>query len=58
MTKKQIAAGQVRSLRAIRNKLLKMSEQWIDVDEFNISILHELAEKTEAVAVDLIEEVA
>lgn len=58
MTKKQIAAGQVRRLRTMRKALLEMAKQWEDVDEFNISQLTELADRAEAVAVELIEEVA
>lgn len=58
MTKKQIAAGQVRRLRTMRKALLEMAKQWEDVDEFNISQLTELADRIEAVAVELIEEVA
>jgi hypothetical protein len=52
---KQIASAQVRSLRAIRKKLLAMAEQWVDVDEYNISKLCELADHTEDVAVNLVE---
>lgn len=55
MTKKQIAAGQVRSLRAIRNKLQNMAKQWEDVDEYNISQFTELADHVEDVAVKLVE---
>lgn len=58
MTKKQIAAGQVRRLRTMRKALLEMATQWEDVDEFNISQLTELADQAETVAVNLIEEVA
>lgn len=58
MTKKQIAAGHVRRLRTMRKALLEMAKQWEDVDEFNISQLTELADRAEAVAVELIEEVA
>lgn len=54
MTNKQIAAGQVRSLRSIREKLLKMAVQWADVDEYNITKLTELADHTEEVAVGLL----
>lgn len=52
---RQIAAGQIRSLRAIREKLLDMSYQWADVDEYNKSALSDLADKTETVACELFE---
>jgi len=52
---KQIAAAQVRSLRAIRKKLLAMAKQWEDLDEYNISKLCELADATEEVAVNLVD---
>jgi hypothetical protein len=55
MTKKQIAAGQVRSLRAMKKKLMNMAAQWFDVDEYNANRLAELADQTETVAVELIE---
>lgn len=43
-TAKQLAAGQVRTLRAMREKLLKMADQWEDFDEFNRTRLTELAD--------------
>ncbi|MBI2770034.1 MAG: hypothetical protein HYX47_10450 [Burkholderiales bacterium] len=52
-TSKQLAAGQVRSLRSIRKKLLALSEQWYDVDEFNMGALERLADQCEATAMDL-----
>ncbi|MDR3055244.1 MAG: hypothetical protein LBU53_07565 [Zoogloeaceae bacterium] len=42
-TKKQIAAGQRRRLTVIARKLTNMSEQWCDVDEYNMNILFDLA---------------
>ena len=54
MTSKQIAAGQVRSLRSIRKKLLNMAVEWADVDEYCITKLTELADHTEEVAVSLV----
>ena len=55
-TKKQIAAGQTRSLRAMRKKLLAMSAEWDGVDGYNETILGELAQKCEDTAVDLIDD--
>ena len=55
-TKKQIAAGQVRSLRTMRKKLLTMSAEWDGVDGYNETILGELAQKCEDTAVDLIDD--
>lgn len=52
-TMKQVAAGQVRSLRAMRAKLLNMADRWEDMDEYNRSRLTELADQTEALAVEL-----
>jgi hypothetical protein len=54
MTEKQIAAGQVRSLRAIRRKLLNMAEQWDGVDQFNMTQLEELADQAEKVATEMV----
>lgn len=44
-TIKQIAAGQRRSLDAMRAKLLDMSAAWEDVDQYHLSILEEAADK-------------
>jgi hypothetical protein len=54
MTGPQIAAGQVRSLRAMRKKLLNMATQWDDVDQFNMSRLEELADQAERVATEML----
>lgn len=54
-TKKQIAAGQRRSLVAMRGKLLEMAGAWEDVDEYHISILTEAAEKLLDVHTELLE---
>jgi hypothetical protein len=56
MTEKQMAAGQVRSLRAIRKKLLNMATQWDDVDQFNMTQLEELADHAERVATEMLPE--
>lgn len=53
-TDKQIAAGQVRSLRSMRAKLLAMAGEWEGVDEYNVSTLTELADQAEQVALELI----
>lgn len=58
MTSKQIAAGQVRSLRALRKKLLNMAAQWEDVDQFNMSQLEELADHAERIALEMLPEEA
>lgn len=44
-TKRQIAGSQRRSLRAIQDKIENLANEWEDVDEYNITILHELAEQ-------------
>lgn len=43
-TAKQLAAAQVRTLRAMRERLLQMADQWEGVDEFNRTRLTELAD--------------
>ena len=53
-TAKQLAAGQVRSLRAMREKLLTMAEQWEGVDEFNRSRLTELADLADTVGSEFV----
>lgn len=53
-TAKQLAAGQVRSLRAMREKLLTMAEQWEGVDEFNRSRLTELADLTDEIGAEFV----
>ncbi len=54
-TPKQIAAGQVRTLRAMRKKLLSMAASWEDVDEYFISRIDETAQAVEQLAVDLMQ---
>lgn len=53
-TAKQLAAGQVRSLRAMREKLLKMAEEWEELDEFNRSRLTELADLANEVGAEFV----
>lgn len=53
-TDKQLAAGQRRSLRAMRAKLLTMSGEWEDLDQSNVSFLEELADQVEQVALALL----
>ncbi|NYT80916.1 hypothetical protein H0A70_05330 [Alcaligenaceae bacterium] len=55
-TAKQIAAGQRRSLRAMRKKILDMAAAWDEVDQFNMNTLEELADQTEKVACGLVNE--
>lgn len=55
-TRRQLAAGQVRSLRAMRLKVLDMAAQWDEVDQYSMNVLEELADRCEAVAVDLVED--
>ena len=57
-TSKQIAAGQVRTLRSMREKLLGMAKQWEDLDEFNISELETLAYQVEKVAEGFVQDSA
>lgn len=53
-TDRQIAAGQVRSLRAIRKKLLDLSAAWDGIDQYNQGELESLADQCERIAVDLV----
>lgn len=54
MTEKQLSSRHVRRLRTIRRQLLEMSEQWEDIDQFNVTALEELADKVESVGMDLV----
>lgn len=54
-TKKQIAAGQRRTLKAMTQKLLDMSAQWGDVDGYFEHILERLADKVQEASVQLTE---
>ncbi|MFN3987618.1 MAG: hypothetical protein ACK4KV_19175 [Rhodocyclaceae bacterium] len=55
-TPKQIASGQRRSLQAMREKLLNMAVAWDGIDEYNISVLTEAADKLLDVHANLIEQ--
>jgi hypothetical protein len=50
-TDRQLAGHQRRTLRAMRERLLRMADEWEGVDEYARSELTELADKAEAVAV-------
>lgn len=52
-TIKQMAGGQKRSLKAIQKKLLEMSADWGDVDEYNVNLLSELANECGKAATSL-----
>lgn len=52
-TKRQLAAGQRRTLRAMRERMLNMARQWEDVDQFGATVLEELADRCEQTAIDL-----
>ncbi len=54
MTEKQLSPRHVRRLRTIRKQLLEMSEQWEDIDQFNVTALEELADRVESVGMDLV----
>jgi len=54
-TKKQIAAGQRRSLAAMREKLLDMAAVWDEVDQYHLNILEEAADKLSDVHAKLLE---
>ncbi|TXI23053.1 MAG: hypothetical protein E6Q67_05185 [Roseateles sp.] len=50
-TAAQIAGAQRRTLRAMRERLLTMADEWEEVDEFARGELTGLADKAEEVAV-------
>lgn len=54
-TKKQIAAGQRRSLKAMRARLLDMAATWDEVDQYYLNILEEAADKLLDVHAELLE---
>lgn len=54
-TPKQIAAGQRRSLLAMKKKLLEMAAQWGEVDAYNEGSLADLADKMQEAADHLVE---
>lgn len=54
-TKKQLASRHVRRLNTIREKLLAMSGDWEDVDQFCVSELESLADAAESVANSLLD---
>lgn len=53
-TRKQIAAGQRRSLLAMANKLQEMAYVWDGIDEFNIGELEDLMHQVNSVAEKMI----
>lgn len=53
-SEKQLAAGQRRTLRAMRERLLRMAAEWGGVDQFNASALTGLADQAENVAVEMV----
>lgn len=53
-TAKQIAAGQRRSLKSMKKKLIEMSAQWGDIDGYCENTLNELAEKVQEVSDNLV----
>lgn len=54
LTERQLAGHQRRSLRAIRERLLTMAEQWDGVDQFNLGELTGLADKVEEVSASMV----
>lgn len=56
LTEKQLAGNRRRSLRAMRDRILTMAKEWDGVDQFNMSMLEEVADKITEVAADLVTE--
>lgn len=57
-TEKQLAGNQRRTLRAMRERLLRMADEWDGVDGFNHTQLVELADQVEKVAAEMVAEEA
>lgn len=57
-TDKQLAGNQRRSLRKIREQLLRMAAEWDGVDGYNETQLTELADQVERVSAEMIEDEA
>jgi hypothetical protein len=55
LTAKQRAGYQRRTLRVIRETILALSSDWEDVDQYNLNILEDLADKVEEVAAQLVD---
>lgn len=53
-TAKQLAAGQGRTLRAMREKLLNMAAQWDGVVEYNRTRLGELSDLVDEIGGELV----
>lgn len=53
---KQLAGNQRRTLRAMRERLLKMASEWDGVDQFNMGQLTDLADQVEKVAAEMVVE--
>lgn len=51
-TEKQLAGNQRRTLRTMREKLLRMAADWDGVDQFNLTRLTEIADLCEEVAAE------
>ncbi len=55
-TKKQMAAGQRRTLKSIKAKLIDMACEWDGIDQCGMNFLNELAEKVQETSDLLIED--
>lgn len=54
-TAKQLASRHIRRLRTMREKLLDMSKQWDEVDQYNMSELERLADSCELIATEMVD---
>lgn len=54
-TAKQLASRHIRRLRTMREKLLDMSKQWDELDQFNMGELERLADSCELVATEMVD---
>lgn len=54
LTERQLAGNQRRTLRAMRERLLRMAAEWDGVDQFNMGQLEDLADQIEGVAIEMV----
>lgn len=55
-TDRQLAGHQRRTLRAMRERLLRMAGEWDGIDQFNLSQLTDLADQCKSVSMEMINE--
>lgn len=56
-TDRQLAGNQRRTLRSMRERLLKMAAEWDGLDQFNMNRLTELADQVDEVVTEVLVDV-